>query len=47
MRGKWMDRQRILTLMGRRMEAYVQLAEGGEQGVWLQTFVKGLGYKKF
>jgi hypothetical protein len=26
---------------------YVQLAEGGEQRVWLQTFVKGVGYKKF
>ena len=26
---------------------YVELAEGKEQGPWLQTFVKGLGYKSF
>lgn len=26
---------------------YVELAEGKSQGPWLQTFVKGVGYKKF
>ncbi|KAI8625614.1 hypothetical protein F5Y19DRAFT_466951 [Xylariaceae sp. FL1651] len=26
---------------------YVQLAEGNSQGPWQQTFVKGVGYKKF
>ncbi|KAI4262640.1 MAG: hypothetical protein L6R42_002182 [Xanthoria sp. 1 TBL-2021] len=26
---------------------YLQLAEGKEQGPWQQTFVKGMGYKKF
>ncbi len=26
---------------------YVALAEGKEQGPWQQTFVKGVGYKKF
>lgn len=28
-------------------EMYVSLAEGDEQGPWQQTFVKGVGYKKF
>lgn len=28
-------------------ELYVQLAEGKSQGPWLQTFVKGVGYKSF
>ncbi|MCJ1385554.1 hypothetical protein MMC17_008677 [Xylographa soralifera] len=28
-------------------ELYVQLAEGESQGPWLQTFVKGIGYKHF
>jgi hypothetical protein len=26
---------------------FVDLVEGKEQGEWLQTFVKGVGYKKF
>lgn len=26
---------------------YLQLAEGKEQEPWQQTFVKGMGYKKF
>ena len=26
---------------------YVELAEGGTQGPWQQTFVKGVGYKQF
>jgi hypothetical protein len=26
---------------------YVELAEGKSQGPWQQTFVKGVGYKKF
>ena len=26
---------------------YVELAQGKEQGLWQQTFVKGVGYKKF
>jgi hypothetical protein len=38
MRGKWREAHGSF---------YVQLAEGGEQRVWLQTFVKGVGYKKF
>lgn len=28
-------------------ELYLQLAEGKSQGPWQQTFVKGVGYKKF
>ena len=28
-------------------EHYVQLAEDTSQGPWQQTFVKGVGYKKF
>ncbi|KFY74235.1 hypothetical protein V499_05733 [Pseudogymnoascus sp. VKM F-103] len=28
-------------------ELYLQLAEGKSQGPWQQTFVKGIGYKKF
>ncbi|KFY33733.1 hypothetical protein V494_07367 [Pseudogymnoascus sp. VKM F-4513 (FW-928)] len=28
-------------------ELYLQLAEGKSQGPWLQTFVKGVGYKQF
>lgn len=28
-------------------ELFWQLAEGKEQGPWLQTFVKGVGYKDF
>lgn len=28
-------------------EFYVQLAESKSQGPWQQTFVKGVGYKKF
>jgi hypothetical protein len=28
-------------------EFYLQLAEGKSQGPWQQTFVKGIGYKKF
>ncbi|KAL8990686.1 MAG: hypothetical protein Q9169_008062 [Polycauliona sp. 2 TL-2023] len=28
-------------------DLYVHLSEGKEQGPWQQTFVKGLGYKKF
>ena len=26
---------------------YLELAEGKVQGPWQQTFVKGVGYKKF
>jgi hypothetical protein len=26
---------------------YTELAEGGSQGPWQQTFVKGIGYKEF
>ena len=26
---------------------YSELAEGGSQGPWQQTFVKGIGYKEF
>lgn len=28
-------------------EHYVKLAEEKEQGPWLQTFVRGFGYKQF
>lgn len=28
-------------------ELYTKLAEDTSQGPWLQTFVKGIGYKKF
>ena len=28
-------------------EMYTELAEGTTQGPWSQTFVKGVGYKKF
>ena len=28
-------------------ELYLQLAESKSQGPWQQTFVKGVGYKKF
>lgn len=28
-------------------EEYVRLAEMGEQGPWLDTFVKGKGYQDF
>jgi len=28
-------------------ELYIELAEAEEQGPWQQTFVKGVGYKKF